>query len=276
LFYEPSVSEYWLCTNDLHVGSKCAPIPKKVKTKLLNGEEETITPNPVQKVINKAWDEMIENLPPLTGIILNGDLCDGPNRKGLGKGEWTTDLRTQVKACAELLRPAQKKLKKPSNIYVSQGSEYHVIDDRPLDQAVADELGGHYQPELLIPALKGDYRIQAHHVIGGGMGAWQYRTTSLARDHMLMELNNAEMEYGDLNCILRAHAHYSITIEFSPNKLAAICPPWQAKTEFAVKKGMVNVPRLGYSLLKIYEDGTGHIVHYTQKLVRPCKEMAVQ
>jgi len=252
-------------------------MPDKVEQKLITGEIREIRPNPAQKVLNRSWKEMIGNLPDeLTGVVCNGDMCDGNNRKSVGRGVWTTDLRTQVKACAELLKPIQKRMKHPKNFFFSLGSEYHVVDDRPLDQAVCDELGGHFQPELLIPMLKGEFRVQAHHVINGGLGAWQYRTTSLARDQMLLELNAAEKEYGQVNWILRAHAHYQVTIEFSPRKGASICPCWQGKTEFGVRKGMINVPRVGYSLLKIYEDGSAHLTFHSKKLLNPCKEVEVE
>ena len=135
-YKEPEVEEYWLCMGDPHTGSEVSPMPKKVKLKLLSGGERLVAPNQAQVQLNAVWDKMIENLPPLTGVIVNGDCCDGPNRKSDGRGVWTTDLRMQVQACADLLKPIKKHMRHLSNWYFTLGSEYHVVDDRPLDEAV--------------------------------------------------------------------------------------------------------------------------------------------
>ena len=270
-YKEPKVEEYWLILNDLHVGSDLAPMPKQFKTPChRTGDVNIARPNAVQKLLNKCWDHMLGNLPKLKGVIVNGDMCDGPNKRGIGKNEWTTDLGQQVDACAQMLKQI-KEATGVRNWYFTQGSEYHVLDDRSLDAAVAEKMGGEFDDELVIEALNNEFRIHAHHVINGGMGAWQYRTTSLARDMMLMELNSADQEYGSINWVLRAHAHYFVNVNFSASKGGTINCGWQAKTRFSVKKGMVNVPKIGYSLLKIYDDGSGTIVPTSWKTVRPCK-----
>lgn len=102
-YVEPRIEEYWLVGgNDLHCGSVMAPMPERVEMELPNGEVEVRTPNPVQAQLNAYWKEMLESLPPLTGVIVNGDVCEGPNRKEYGKELWTQNLKVQVQAAAEL------------------------------------------------------------------------------------------------------------------------------------------------------------------------------
>ena len=192
-YREPTVEEYWLCLGDVHTGSEVAPMPAKVEQELMRGDRRTITPNPVQKKFNRAWADMLANLPKLTGVILNGDLCDGPNKKGAGRGLWTTDLRTQVAACIDLLKPLKSRMKHPTNFYGTLGSEYHTVDDRPLDQAVVEGLGGHHQAEQIIPMLGGEFRTHAHHYISGSLGNWTYLPTAPSRDHMLIEIGRAHV-----------------------------------------------------------------------------------
>ncbi|MFA5312945.1 MAG: hypothetical protein WC375_06495 [Methanomassiliicoccales archaeon] len=274
-YREPKVAEYWLILSDLHVGSEVAPMPPKVEQTLLNGDKRTITPNPAQAAINKVWHEMEKNLPPLTGIIINGDGCDGNNRKSIGRGAWTTDLRTQVRACAELLQPVVAKLKHPGNLYMTQGSEYHVVDDRPLDQAVCDALGGQYQAEHVIPMLHGDFRVQVHHYLSGGLGNWQYLPTAPARDQMLMAVNSDPMEYGDINWVIRSHKHHYTNVQFSAYSGVTVTPSWQGKTEYAVRKGLVSVPKIGYCILKLYDDGTAVMRPFLTRAIKPCREATV-
>jgi hypothetical protein len=270
-YREPSVAEYWLCLGDMHVGSEVAPMPRKVSVTLVNGDRRTIEPNEAQMKLNAVWEGMAANLPPLTGVIVNGDSCDGNNRKGGGRGTWTNDLRIQAQACADLLRQVQRRMRSPENIYFSLGSEYHVVDDRPLDQYVCDLVGGHYSQELLIPMLRGEFRVHAHHYISGSLGNWTYLPTAPARDHMLMELYSDPLEYGEVNWEFRSHRHIYTSVRFGAHSGVTVLPGWQGKTEFAVRKGIVSVPKIGWCILKLYEDGTAAVVPYLTRVLQPCR-----
>jgi hypothetical protein len=276
MYREPKVKEIWLGLGDIHSGSEIAPIPDEVSVDLLVGGHRTILPNPNQVLINECWKDMLSNLPRLTGVIVNGDSCDGTNRKGAGKGNWTTDLKAQVLACADLLKPIKRRLKAPSNIYFTLGSEYHVVDDRPLDQAVCDELGGHYQAEQVIPMLQGDFRVQVHHVISGSLGNWTYLPTAPARDHMLVALQNADKEYGNIKWVIRSHRHYYTDGRFGAHRGFTILPGWQGKTEYNVRKGHLVVPKLGYCLLKLYDDGSANMVPFLTRVLKPCQDAEVE
>lgn len=275
MYREPEIKEYWLLINDLHVGSDIAPMPEGVEIENSStGDVRTVTPSKTQEKLNKFFDEMTRNLPPLTGVLCNGDMCDGPNRKSNGRGNWTSDLRVQAKACAFMLEKINDRQKHRPNWYFTLGSEYHAVDDRPLDQAVCDLMGGTFGNDLIIKALKGDFRIHAHHYVSGGMGAWMYLTTPVAKDMMLMELNNAREEYGDVRWILRGHKHMEYGVRFG-KKGGHVVPGWQGRTEFGIRKGMVSVPKIGYCILKIYDDGSANVVPFTKKLVPPSRSVEV-
>lgn len=274
-YKEPSVSEYWLCIGDIHCGSEVAPMPEEVNITLTTGDKRVIRPNEAQVKLNAKWKEMIGGLPQLTGVIVNGDACDGNNRKSIGRGDWTTDLKVQAHACAELLKPIKNKMWHPENFFFTLGSEYHVVDDRPLDQFVCDLLGGSYQPEQIIPMLHGDFTVQVHHYISTSTGSWQYLTTAPAKDHMLMALYADVAEYGDVNWIIRSHRHVYTEVRFGASRGGTILPGWMGKNEFLVRKGIITVPKIGYCLLKIYEDGTAQMVPYLSRVLQPCKRATV-
>jgi hypothetical protein len=273
-YREPSVAEYWLVVNDLHSGSEVAPMPKKVEIELQNGEIKTQYPNPIQRKLNGFWDYMTEHLPPLTGVICNGDMCEGPNRKSLGHDLWTTNLRTQVQAAAELLAPIKERMRDPRNFYGTLGSEYHTVDDRPLDQAVCEAVKGQFGDDLVVPALHGDFRIHVMHFVAGSSTNWTYLPTTLARGMMELELANAESEYGDINWVFRAHRHLEYSFRVG-HQGGNVVPSWQGRTKYAVRKGIVSPPKIGYAILKIYEDGTANVVPFTRKLIAPVKEAKV-
>ncbi len=238
-----------LVLNDLHVGSIFGLMPNKVVIKnTLNGEDEVRTPNPTQKALLKCWNEMLKNLPKIDKVILNGDLCDGPQRKSLGKFTWTNDLGVQVEACKLLLKtlPCQK-------FYGTLGSEYHTQEDRPLDRSVVEGLGGTFRDEIFLDVEEA--RIQASHYVPVSMSAWQYRLTPLARDLMLYALN--QDEYGKVDWILRGHAHYYALGGFG-SMGGCIVPGWQTRTPYAIKKGIVSPPQVGYVILMVDGDTVNH------------------
>ena len=88
-------------------------MPEEVVVKLLSGDTRVIGPNEAQVKLNAKWGEMIDGLPNLTGVIVNGDTCDGNNRKSIGRGDWTTDLKVQALACAEMHRADKEAHEEP-------------------------------------------------------------------------------------------------------------------------------------------------------------------
>jgi predicted phosphodiesterase len=226
-------------------------------------------PNPTQKKLYELW----ANGPcreKVDAVIVNGDLCDGSQRKSAGKYVVSNDLGVQIRVCQHLLHML------PCNtFYITKGSEYHNQEDRPLDECVADVLRQNddnsvqYGDELLIKV--GGKTIHTSHNISVSTSAWQYRTTPLARDLMLMALSSKESEYGDVDWVLRSHAHY-----FALTKLGhmggCITPGWQNKTPFAVMHDILGTPDIGYVVLEI-EDGTIYCREKIQKVGPVCKKV---
>ena len=120
-YREPKVEEYWLCLGDIHSGSEVAPMPPKVEVELMRGDERTITPNPAQKKFNAVWRGMMENLPKLTGVILNGDLCDGPNKKSAGQGAMDDGPQSAGGCVHRITQTAQGKDDTPEELLRDSG-----------------------------------------------------------------------------------------------------------------------------------------------------------
>ena len=106
-------------------------------------------------------------------------------------------------------------------------------------------------------------------------GSWQYLTTAPARDDMLMELYSDPLEYGKVNWKLRSHRHVYTTVSFTAASGATVLPGWQGKTEFLVRKGIITAPKIGYCILKVYEDGTASMNPHLARVLQPCKRAEV-
>ncbi len=194
---------------------------------------------------------MVKRVGHVDFVIANGDLADGLQKKSIGKYVITSDLHIQVDHATQLLAMIDCK-----KFYLTQGTEYHTMEDRPLEQAIAEKLTGMgrdatYASEMIITA---DWaRIHASHNIPVSMSTWQYRTTPLARDLLLYELNKDE--YGSIHLIVRSHAHYYVSVDFG-HKTGVITPCWQVRTPYASKKDIVSPTKIGYIVAEINKNKT--------------------
>lgn len=180
-------------------------------------------------------------------IIINGDVCDGIARKSRGRSLVTHDMTIQTRAAMTVLDTLPK-----VPTYVLEGTEYHELEDgRPVEQYLADNLPhGTYGDELVVEEC--GVRLFCRHVIGASTSTWQYMTTAPARDHMLLYLNKSEEKYGPIDGAIFSHRHSFVAAEY-PSGFALVTPCWQTKTSYAVKKGIVSPPDIGWITLNIHD-----------------------
>jgi predicted phosphodiesterase len=257
-----------LLLSDMHVGSKWGLWPPNFKAKSARSNEiEDIPQNAVNKAIWQHWLKMLATLkkekPDI--IILNGDLIEGDQRKEKGRGLVTPELFQQCAACIAILKTLPK-----VPMYFTAGTDYHQLPDGiSADLYIADQMGGEYGDELVIEDC--GLRIFARHTIGTSQGSWQYMTTAPAKEQMLLYLNQASDKYGKIDIAVFSHRHQFVSAQFSSG-IALITPCWQGKTVFAVKKGIIAPPHIGWVSLIV--DGPKRIAIDTSgiaNVVSPCK-----
>ncbi|KKL47886.1 hypothetical protein LCGC14_2331040, partial [marine sediment metagenome] len=85
----------------------------------------TYRPNNLQKQLKLAWNECIDDLiQKPTLLVVNGEPCDGGNKKGLGQQSWTTNFNDQLTDSGICLK------EKPYQyLLFVRGSGYHVTVD---------------------------------------------------------------------------------------------------------------------------------------------------
>ena len=218
-------------------------MPERMEIEDRTGDVIAYVPSNTQKQLLKAWKEMCKE--HYDFCIVNGDVCDGPQRKSMGKGVVTSDLKIQIDAAVELLNMVDA-----DSFFFTMGSEYHCMDDRPLEQVISERMNGTYGDDLIIEVE--DVRIHASHNIPVSSSSWQYRSTPLARDLLLLELNNSAKRYGKIDVAIRSHAHYYVTVGFK-RQFGIITPGWQTRTPFAVKRDLISPPDIGY--IELFVDG---------------------
>ena len=213
--------------SDLHCGSDVAvAFPDTITC-----EEplSTLKLNQVQRYFYDKW-KVLETQEPYDAVFALGDLVDGTNRKEMGEGAWTTNLKLQALCAARGLMRIP--LKKGGVIGVIGGSGYHGGCNPSMDNLVVE----------IINRLKGnaewwgldrimqveDCRFHLCHQISAGF----YKGTSLNR-----ELIYSYIYEKDVDGIIRGHLH-SYHMDEVGGRFAMILPGWKARDSYLRKQGL--------------------------------------
>jgi len=214
-----------LVVSDMHVGAStaiCSPDPE------ISDLDTSYKPNKLQRELYSTWNNCIDRLSQKpTVLVVNGEPCDGGNKRQLGNQSWTTNLSDQLNDASKLI----KKIPHQS-LLLTRGSNYHVtIDGTNFEEIIAKQLGADryrafggcgYTDYYALIELYGKHFNFTHHV---GFNKWAaYRTTALAREMAGMVFEKDKM--GKADVIVRSHVHYFVHIEFT-NTHGFTSPAWK-------------------------------------------------
>jgi len=137
-------------------------------------------------------------------------------------------------------------------MFFTKGTGYHSVgtgtERDPIERYIAKHFGGEYGDELLIDEC--GIRTYARHFIPFSKATWQYWTTPVSRDVLLLQVNRAKEKYGNVSLAGFSHAHYFASSLFA-SCLAFVSPCWQTKTPYAADKGIITPPDIGWLTLHI-------------------------
>ena len=236
-----------LLLSDLHTMSLWGMMPPNFQAEdPRTGQWNRYVPNGTQTKLWKHWEKMLtvlkKNKPDC--IIFNGDLIDGLQKKGYGRGVVSTDIGLQVKACIEIIKTLPK-----VPMFFTQGTPYHEnADGTPVEQYIAERFKGEDGDQLIVETC--GIRLFCRHAIGMSSSTWQFFTTAPARDQMLLYLNKNPEIYGDIDVAVFSHRHQFVAAQFNSG-LSLVTPCWQTMTPYAVMKGLVSPPDIGWVMLNI-------------------------
>ncbi len=265
--------------SDLHIGSILAPWPAEYTTlpDPRTGDRMRWVPTPTMNTLNHFADEAIPRAVKGADIVLwAGDLCDGVQKKSQGKYVVTSDLNYQEEAAIFSL---ERWIPDPPPMFFVHGTDYHAEQQRPMERAIARHFGAEFGDDLLIDEC--GIRIYMNHFVPVTRSALMYRTTPVARDLMLLALHNAPEEYGQVDLMVRGHAHYKCGVQLG-SQTGIILPCFQARTPYAVKKGIITPPDNGYTVIEVEPPKYGQarpsisVRFVTKKLIRPSRVVGRQ
>jgi len=156
---------------------------------------------------------------------------------------WTTNYLEQIRCSVRLVQEFDAK-----KIYCTRGSNYHVqVGGVSLEEVFATDVGAeevsgvHVVPELFLDVDGTTFNF-AHH-IPASMSGWVYRSTPLAKEMMLAQLNRSDK--WDFDVLVRSHVHYFWAVQ-SASKMAVLTPCWQLQTWYQYRKtASGSIPEIG-------------------------------
>jgi len=258
-----------LIVSDMHVGSTMSICSKEPE---LSDKDSTWNPNKLQKELLAAWEECVDELVQKpTVLVINGEPCDGGNRKQLGQQSWTTNLQDQ-------LIDAEKLIKKIPyhNLIFNRGSGYHVTQDGTnFEEIIAKQMnadkyrafgGSGYTDYYSLIKIHHKLFNFTHHV---GFNKWAaYRTTALAREMAGMVFERDKM--GKADVIVRSHVHYFVHVEFTHTH-GFTMPAWKFPDAHLFRGGTAGTtPDIGMVEVIVEPNGDIDVVkHIAELQIKP-------
>lgn len=251
--------------SDIHTGSRravCTDDP----------ENESYKPNKFQKVLFQLWNESIDELQQKPRFkVINGEPFDGPNRKEIGRGQWTTNMAEQLREAEKLI-----KLIPGDETILIQGSGYHVDSSgTSYEEIFGNKIGAKkystyyestFAEDFCQIKLNGKMFNITHHI---GFARWAaYRTTAIAREMASLHFMKDQLE--NPNIIVRSHVHYFVHVEFQHTH-GFTTPAWKYPDKHLFRGGMGGViPDIGS--VEVIIEPNGEILvkkHISEIKVKP-------
>ena len=253
----------------MHVGSTTAICTKEPT---LLDKDTVYKPNKLQIELLKVWHDCIDELvqkPDL--LVINGEPCDGGNRKQLGNQSYTTNIIDQLDGAEELIGfiPHKKLLFNRGSIYHDQveGTNFEEVIARKMKADRYRAFGGTgYTDYYSLVEIYGKYFNFTHHI---GFNKWAaYRTTALAREMAGMVFEKDKM--GKADVIVRSHVHYFVHIEFVHTH-GFTTPAWKFPDGHLFRGGTAGTtPDIGMVEVIIEPDGHIDVVkHIAEMEIKP-------
>ncbi len=223
-----------LIPSDTHIGSEVGLCSPEIILNKNTPRESIRYYNEVQAEIYDGFMSIMKEIGKVDVVVFNGDIVDGYNDKAHGLGEWSCCYDDQINEAVRLFKPYM-----PKAVYGTIGSTYHVGDNICGDMEVVKELQGIFKEDHFLDIA--GVRFHFAHKIGVSKNT---RTKSNAVMAELAEAISNRDSYGDVDVIVRSHAHYYTSAAYD-NRTAIVTPALKARDDFVKRLGLAYAPRLG-------------------------------
>jgi hypothetical protein len=214
-------------------------------------------------------------------LCLNGDACDGSNRKSMGNNVWSTNILDQLADAERLVRMYNWR-----EIVMTRGSRYHVaVENVHHEEILAMKLGVLPYSGLFGDAQKNLWKNKSYDtfdgdrtdfylwfILGGkrfsvthhiGFTKWfSYKPTAMGREMADLEFARGKWypENAKVDAYVRSHVHYYVEVRYAQS-LGFTTPAWKLPDEHLLRGGLGGtIPTLG--TVEVIVETNGEILVY--------------
>ncbi len=239
--------------SDFHNGSihaLCSPNP-------VRDDGLEVRPTKQQKALWDFFETIPDKLTKKAKVfVVNGEPCDGGNRKSNGSGLWTSNIGDQIVdfgKCIKILPYEQ--------LLLVRGSPYHTtVDGTNFEEITAHQLnadnyrayGGQGKTDFELNFEVNGTVFNATHHVGFGRW-WQYRPTSLAQELIKIHFDHDNRKI-HTDVLVRSHVHYYCEVGFL-NTRAFTTPAWKLPDSFMYRNGLPIMPDIGMVEVVVESNG---------------------
>lgn len=255
--------------SDLHVGSIWGLWQPLFET-MRNNVKHRVMANEINLYLYKCFKKLESKLSRrnIRTVFLNGDIVDGPLWRSRSGQLVSEDLDDQVMCASELLYYFLKKID-PETVYQLHGTDYHNNRQIDLEKLIARELGIEFVGLGPYDFNFGDLKVNIAH--GGGSTYW-YRGTKMDKTLFALNLCKADSALYDADFVIRSHYHFAGYLEYPPNQYIAICPCFQAQTDYMrTRDAFKMVPTIGALEVTVDKNKFDHRFYLYDHPPRPAK-----
>jgi len=203
------MTKYILALADAHCGHLVGLTPPRWQLKTIaRTKTKRNKYYKVQKSLWKAFDNIVQSLPMLDGLIINGDMIDGKGQKSGGAELITSLMQEQADmACDVIDHITLNKCRKGYKIFGTFGTPYHTSpfgdqwENYIASKCQFDSIGAHEWID--VEGVIFDFK---HHL--GSSSVPHGRHTAAAKAGLWNDLWAIEGMQPKANIILRSHVHY--------------------------------------------------------------------
>ncbi len=226
--------------SDAHVGSTVGISSPEVVLNKGTPREYVRHYSELQAEIYEGFTSAMAEMGRPDILVFNGDIVDGYNRNAHGIGVWSCCYDDQINESVRLFQPY---LPRSGEVYGTMGSTYHVGDNICGDAEVVKRLGGKFSETWFLEVS--GVKLNFSHFIGVSKNS---RTKS---NSVMAELSEAVYNknyYGDIDVIVRSHAHYYVSTSYD-SCTGVVTPALKARDDFIKRLGLAFAPRLGVAYI---------------------------
>jgi len=258
------MTKYVLFLADFHCGSLVGLTPPEWHYRFSTNTGKRMKLHRIALQLWETFDKLLKELPPLDCIVICGDMVEGKGKRSGGTELLTSTMKIQCDMAVGVIERVRKQCKNSAKIFGVYGTNYHVAtdgddwEDLIADQAFFTKIGAHEWITINGVTFDIKHKISTSSIPHG-------RGTALLREMLWNDMWAVDKMQPKSDVVIRAHAHYYMSIETSRKRGIILAPLQGMGSKFGARECSGTVD-WGFVLYEIKDNGEHNAYPYIRNI----------